>query len=246
MSKIPPANDHSQSDQPLSVHRLDLGRRQRLGMLEAIWGEHKTAEQIARILEETQAAGELALATRVSPEKAAAVSVALGGRATSLQLQHHLEARCLIAGALPAADPQRGRVVVLSGGTSDLPVASEIALALACHGIRTEQLLDVGVAGLHRLLGQLEHLADADVLIACAGMEGALPTVLAGLMPQPVIGVPVSVGYGVSAGGHAALQGMLASCAPGLSVVNIDNGYGAAMVALRILGLRGAADRGRP
>ncbi|MFO0104434.1 MAG: AIR carboxylase family protein, partial [Cyanobium sp.] len=103
------------------------------------------------------------------------------------------------------------------------------------HGIGSRLVLDVGVAGLHRLLGQLEHLEQAHVLIACAGMEGALPTVLAGLMPQPVIGVPVSVGYGVSAGGKAALQGMLASCAPGLSVVNIDNGYGAAMAALRIL-----------
>ena len=102
-------------------------------------------------------------------------------------------------------------------------------------GIATELLLDVGVAGLHRLLDQLERLQPARVLIACAGMEGALPTVLAGLVPQPVIGVPVSVGYGVSAGGQAALHGMLASCAPGLTVVNIDNGYGAAMAALRIL-----------
>jgi hypothetical protein len=98
-----------------------------------------------------------------------------------------------------------------------------------------ELVLDVGVAGLHRLLDRLEDLERASVLIACAGMEGALPTVLAGLVPQPVIGVPVSVGYGVSAGGRAALHGMLASCAPGLTVVNIDNGYGAAMAALRIL-----------
>jgi NCAIR mutase (PurE)-related protein len=131
-------------------------------------------------------------------------------------------------------------------------VAAEARLALACHGVDSQLVLDVGVAGLHRLLDQLEGLRAARVLIACAGMEGALPTVLAGLLPQPVIGVPVSVGYGVSAGGVAALHGMLASCAPGLTVVNIDNGYGAAMAALRILqapsppaGLRdaGAGDR---
>jgi len=126
---------------------------------------------------------------------------------------------------------------VLSGGTSDLPVAAEARLALACHGIEADLILDVGVAGLHRLLSRLDQLRSADVLIACAGMEGALPTVLAGLVSQPLIGVPVSVGYGVSAGGNAALHGMLASCAPGLTVVNIDNGYGAAMAALRILGL---------
>ena len=221
-------------------HRLDLGRRQRLGMVEAIWGEHKSVAQIARILEELNAAGELALATRITPEKAKAVA-ALLEPSGELQLRHHPEARCLTAGCLPSADPGRGRVAVLGAGTSDLPVAAEAQLALACHGIATELVLDVGVAGLHRLLGRLEDLRSATVLIACAGMEGALPTVLAGLLPQPVIGVPVAVGYGVSAGGAAALNGMLASCAPGLTVVNIDNGYGAAMAALRILSSHVAA-----
>ncbi len=218
--------------------RLDLGRRQRLGMVEAVWGEHKSAAQIAAILQEFAAAGELALVTRVDDAKAQAVAGALAN--CNLQLQDHRQARCLTAGALPPVDPGRGRVAVLGGGTSDLAVASEAQLALACHGIAAELVLDVGVAGLHRLLDQLETLRQTDVLIACAGMEGALPTVLAGLLPQPVIGVPVAVGYGVSAGGMAALHGMLASCAPGLSVVNIDNGYGAAMAALRIL--RGAAE----
>lgn len=219
-----------------SEHRLDLGRRQRLGMVEAIWGENKSAEQIARILIATHAAAELALATRIEPAKAHAVALELGPNlAGELQLQHHLQARCLTAGSLPSPDSSRGRVAVLGGGTSDLPVAAEAQLALACHGIASELVLDVGVAGLHRLLDRLEELRRAPVLIACAGMEGALPTVLAGLLPQPVIGVPVAVGYGVSAGGMAALNGMLASCAPGLLVVNIDNGYGAAMAALRIL-----------
>ena len=222
-------------------HRLDLDRRQRLGMVEAIWGEHKSAEQIARIFEALHAAGELGLATRVSPEKVGAVA-ALLEPAGELRLRHHPEARCLTAGNLPSPDPSRGQVAVLGAGTSDLPVAAEAQLALACHGIATELVLDVGVAGLHRLLDRLDELRSATVLIACAGMEGALPTVLAGLLPQPVIGVPVAVGYGVSAGGAAALNGMLASCAPGLTVVNIDNGYGAAMAALRILSSRAARE----
>ena len=226
--------------------RLDLQRRHRLGMAEAIWGEHKTADQIASILLRLQRAAELALATRVDAAKAEAVQRCLQADpigATHLdQLQFHPEARCLSLGPPATLRPDLGEVVVLTGGTSDLPVASEAQLALHWHGIRCERLLDVGVAGLHRLLDQLERLRRAQVLIACAGMEGALPTVLAGLVPQPVIGVPVSVGYGVSAGGQAALHGMLASCAPGLSVVNIDNGYGAAMAALRILNSAPAAD----
>ena len=225
--------------------RLDLQRRQRLGMVEAIWGEHKTAAQIAPILVRLQASGEPALATRVDEAKAIAVAelLAADGATAALvpQLQHHPEARGLSLGDPLPPRPELGHVVVLSGGTSDLPVAAEARLALHWHGIASELLLDVGVAGLHRLLNQLERLSPAKVLIACAGMEGALPTVLAGLMPQPVIGVPVSVGYGVSAGGQAALHGMLASCAPGLAVVNIDNGYGAAMAALRILSSGAAA-----
>jgi hypothetical protein len=220
--------------------RLDLQRRQRLGMVEAIWGEHKSAAQIAEILEQLAQSGELALATRVDATKAEAVRQLLLNDPKAAdpldQLHFHADARCLSLGPPAPARTELGQVVVLSGGTSDLPVASEAQLALRWHGIEAELLMDVGVAGLHRLLGELERLRDARVLIACAGMEGALPTVLAGLLPQPVIGVPVSVGYGVSAGGTAALHGMLASCAPGLTVVNIDNGYGAAMAALRILG----------
>jgi len=212
-------------------HRLDLQRRQRLGMVEAIWGEHKSSDQLARIMRKLHEAGELALATRVEADKAAEVRALLSDQ----PLIHVSEARCLISPQLPPSDPSLGAVAIVSGGSSDLAVAREAQLALACHGVEAELVLDVGVAGLHRLLDRLEQLRSARVLIACAGMEGALPTVLAGLLPQPIIAVPVSVGYGVSAGGQAALMGMLASCAPGLSVVNIDNGYGAAMAALRIL-----------
>ncbi len=206
-------------------------------MVEAIWGETKSAQQLAAIVSRFHQAGELALATRVAPEKAEAVIRLL----PELTLTHHPEARCLTAGAMPAINPNRGRVAVLGGGTSDLTVVAEAELALRCHGVASDRLLDVGVAGLHRLLERLPELESVAVLIVCAGMEGALPTVVTGLVPQPVIGVPISVGYGVSAGGHAALNGMLASCAPGLTVVNIDNGYGAAMAALRILGQPSAA-----
>ena len=211
--------------------RLDLKRRQRLGMVEAVWGEHKTVQQITAILERFAASGELGLVTRVSDDKADAVAQVLPA------VVIHAEARCLTYGDLPPAPAGPPAVAVLSGGSSDRTVVAEAALALRCHGIGVDLLMDVGVAGLHRLLDQLPRLEPARVLIACAGMEGALPTVLTGLVPQPVIGVPVSVGYGVSQGGRAALEGMLASCAPGLAVVNIDNGYGAAMAALRILRL---------
>jgi len=216
----------------LQESRLDLQRRRRLGMVEAVWGQHKSVDQIVAILQTMQSAGELALVTRVDQTKAAAVQE----RCPSVQIHH--QAACLTLGEIPVTG-QESQVAVLSGGTSDRRVAEEAALALRVHGVATASFLDVGVAGLHRLLDVLPELRPMSVLIACAGMEGALPTVLAGLVPQPVIGVPVSVGYGVSAGGRAALDGMLASCAPGLSVVNIDNGYGAAMAALRIL--KGAA-----
>ena len=209
--------------------RLDLQRRSRIGMIEAIWGENKTSEQIVEILNILATANELALVTRVDPEKAKSV------RKLIRNVQFHSQSRCLTLG-LPSKSPDcSAEVLILSGGTSDLVVASEAELALRCHGINSELLLDVGVAGLHRLIAQLDRIKEAKVLIACAGMEGALPTVLAGLVPQPVIGLPVSVGYGVSSGGKVALEGMLSSCSPGLVVVNIDNGYGAAMAALRIL-----------
>ena len=214
---------------PLQDARLDLNRRRRLGMVEAVWGEHKTADQIIAILQRFAEAGELGLVTRVDAEKAAAVQQRLPA------VQVHPEARCLSLGQLPDPPDGPAAVAVLSGGSSDRSVVCEVALALQLHGIGVDLVMDVGVAGLHRLLDQLPRLKTARVLIACAGMEGALPTVLAGLVPQPVIGVPVSVGYGVSQGGRAALDGMLASCAPGLCVVNIDNGYGAAMAALRML-----------
>jgi NCAIR mutase (PurE)-related protein len=211
--------------------RLDWQRSDRIGISEAIWGLHKSVDQIVAILEAFAVKDQPALVTRVDEAKAQAVLQ----RCNPELVRFEARARCLTSGTPPTLRPELGTVTVLSGGTSDLPVAAEAQLALHWHGIDSGLLLDVGVAGLHRLMEQLPKLQQSSILIACAGMEGALPTVLAGLLPQPVIGVPVSVGYGVSAGGRAALDGMLASCAPGLVVVNIDNGYGAAMAALRIL-----------
>ncbi len=208
---------------------LDFDRLRRLGMVEAIWGEHKSCEQIVGILRDLEEASQLALVTRVTQEKAETLL------RTFEKAEYHPQASCLTLGPSFVIDESLGEVLVVTGGTSDLNVAAEAVVSLRCHGIKTEILMDVGVSGLQRLLGRLDKFKTARTVIVCAGMEGALPTIIAGLIPQPVIGLPVSVGYGVSMGGKAALQGMLASCAPGLLVVNIDNGYGAAMAALRII-----------
>mgnify|MGYP003339734996 FL=1 len=182
--------------------RLDVDRRNRLGMVEAIWGEHKTTNQIVAALEGLRRAGEVALVTRMDSAKSEAVLQALEARGwDASEWSHHADASCLTTRSLPAPEPDQASVAILAGGSSDLRVASEAMISLACHGIASDLLLDVGVAGLHRLLARIDDLRRAPLLIACAGMEGALPTVLAGLLPQPVIGVPVSVGYGVSEGG---------------------------------------------
>ena len=208
---------------------IDFQRRRRLGIVEAIWGEHKTVKQISKILRKFQIASEIALVTRLSPEKGKELLQEFPSA------KFHSKAGCLTIGDLAESNSSLGEVIILSGGTSDLKVASEAETSLNIHGIKTKLLIDVGVAGLYRLLERLDEIKKARVVIACAGMEGALPTVLTGLIPQPVIGLPVSVGYGISSQGKTSLEGMLASCAPGLVVVNIDNGYGAAMAAIRIL-----------
>ena len=208
---------------------IDFQRRKRLGVIEAIWGEHKSIKQISEILKKYQLASEMALVTRLTKEKAEKLLIDFPSA------KFHEISSCLTMGSFEECISSKEEVIILTGGTSDLGVASEAEIALNLHGIKTKLLIDVGVAGIHRLLERLEEIKSAKVVIACAGMEGALPTVLAGLIPQPIIGLPVSVGYGISGGGKTALEGMLASCAPGLLVVNIDNVYGAAMAALRIL-----------
>ncbi len=208
---------------------IDFQRRNRLGVIEAIWGEHKSIEQISEILKKFQMASETALVTRLTKEKGEKLLIDFPSA------RFHEEPGCLTMGAFKECISSEVEVIILTGGTSDLGVALEAELALKLHGKKTKLLIDIGVAGLHRLLERLDEIKSAKVVIACAGMEGALPTVLAGLIPHPIIGLPVSVGYGISSGGKTALEGMLASCSPGLLVVNIDNGYGAAMAALRIL-----------
>ena len=208
---------------------IDFQRRSRLGVIEAVWGEHKSVGQISEILKKFQLASETALVTRLSKEKGEKLLIEFPCA------KFHEISGCLTLGESEKCISSVQEVIILTGGTSDLGVATEAEIALNLHGINTKLFIDIGVAGLHRLLERLEEIKSAKVVIACAGMEGALPTVLAGLIPQPIIGLPVSVGYGISFGGKTALEGMLSSCAPGLLVVNIDNGYGAAMAALRIL-----------
>ena len=197
---------------------IDFQRRKRLGVIEAIWGEHKSIKQISEILKKYQLVSETALVTRLTKEKAEKLLIEFPSA------KFHEISGCLTMGSFEECISSKEEVIILTGGTSDLGVASEAEIALNLHGIKTKLLIDVGVAGIHRLLERLEEIKSAKVVIACAGMEGALPTVLAGLIPQPIIGLPVSVGYGISGGGKTALEGMLASCAPGLLVVNIDNG----------------------
>jgi pyridinium-3,5-biscarboxylic acid mononucleotide synthase len=205
---------------------LDHQRLLRTGIPEVIYGASKTSEQIAAIAEAMLLQGGPVLATRVDSEKAAKVMLKLP------QFLYFDDARMLVANPKPADTANyRGQTLVITAGTSDMPVAEEARLTLESLGHPVQKLYDAGVAGLHRLLGRQHLLRQATVIIVVAGMEGALPSVVGGLVSCPVIAVPTSVGYGASFGGIAALLGMLNSCAPGVAVVNIDNGFGAACMA---------------
>ena len=210
----------------LRFARVDLHRSLRHGVPEAVFCPGKTPEQVVAIVRRLAEAHENILATRAEP----AVIRAL--EESGLQCRVHAEARLVVV--KPRAHEGVGLIVVVSAGTSDLPVSEEAAVAAEAMGNRVERLYDCGVAGLHRLVPHLDRLNEANVIIAVAGMEGALPSVIGGLVDRPVIAVPTSVGYGASFGGVAALLAMLNSCAPGVSVVNIDNGYGAAAQANQI------------
>lgn len=213
----------------LGFARLDLSRPRRTGMGETIYCPGKTAEQLVAILRAFAEADQAVLGTRCTPEQARAVTEA------GLAADYDATGRTLILGS--SAAPTLGRVIVLTGGTADLPVAEEAARTATFFGAEVTRCYDVGVAGLHRLLGRLDEVRAADVIIAVAGMEGALGSVVAGLVEAPVIAVPTSVGYGAAFEGLAPLLSMLNSCAEGLAVVNIDNGFGAAVMACRILRL---------
>ena len=213
--------------QDIGYAKVDLHRKIRQGTAEVIYGEGKTPEQIIGICSTMLNNGqETILITRLSKESSEIVS-------QSHALTYHPQAKIGIIGKLPTPDGL-GKIVIATGGTSDLPVAEEAALTAEALGNEVVRLYDVGVAGVHRLLSHLDLLMDASVVIAVAGMEGALASVVGGLVDCPVIAVPTSVGYGASFGGVSALLSMLYSCASGVSVVNIDNGFGAGYCASRI------------
>lgn len=209
--------------------RIDHHRELRTGLPEVIYAAGKTPQQTADIFSHMAASGSRVLATRATAEHFTAVQ-ALTPTAT-----WHEAARCItLTPQASTLSPPRGHIAVLCAGTSDLPVAEEAAVTASLFGARVTRLYDVGVAGLHRLLSVRAQLLEANVVIVCAGMEGALPSVVGGLVAVPVIAVPTSVGYGASFGGLAALLGMLNSCSPNVTVVNIDNGFGAAYSATLI------------
>ncbi len=208
--------------------RIDHQRHQRTGFPEVVWGPGKTPEQIAEILCRMRPHYPCVMATRITPEVFAAVRSRLGGL-------HYFEV-AQICSTAPILPPRYvGQVGLVCAGTADLPVAEEAAITLELSGFAVERFWDVGVAGIHRLLSVRDRLDHMHILIVVAGMEGALPSVVAGLVKAPVIAVPTSIGYGANLGGIAPLLTMLNSCAPGIGVVNIDNGFGAAMLAAKML-----------
>ncbi len=214
----------------LNFVRVDLGRAERCGRAETIFCEGKLPSEVAAIAAILREAGQTVLATRAAKEHFHAVA------SNFSDAVWHERARCITVGSAPA--PSTGRTVgVICAGTADLPVADEAAVTLESFGQRVGRITDVGVAGLQRLLDEKDRLRSFSVLIVVAGMEGALPSVVAGLVDRPVIAVPTSVGYGANLGGLAALLGMLTSCSSKVTVTNIDNGFGAACAADAILRL---------
>jgi NCAIR mutase (PurE)-related protein len=221
------AESHWTAPQELLDVQLDLDRGERRGYPEAVYCEHKTPAQLTTIAALVRESGTPTLFTRADAAHAEAVLAELP------DARHDVRARLL---AWPAAPPppSGGLVVVAAAGTSDLPVAREAQLTAEHLGRRSELVMDVGVAGLHRVLARLDLLREASVVVVVAGMDGALPSVVAGLVRAPVVAVPTSVGYGAAFEGLAALLTMLNSCSPGVAVVNIDNGYGAGHLAAQI------------
>ena len=209
--------------------KLDHHRSLRTGMPEVIFAAGKTVEQVTRIFERMARAGGNVLATRANREMFEAI-LELEWPLDCPRPEFNPTARTITLAQAPTT-PGKGTIAVVCAGTSDLPVAEEAVVTARLMGNEVELIADVGVAGIHRLLAQKSSLQSARVLIVCAGMEGALPTVVGGMVNAPVLAVPTSVGYGASFGGVAALLGMLNTCAPNVSVVNIDNGFGAACIA---------------
>jgi len=213
--------------QDLGFARVDHHRQVRQGFPEVVFGQGKTADQIAAIARTLVGAGQNLLVTRATPDAHRAVAESLP------DARYHESARCITLEVRPAPRGH-GTIAIAAAGTADLPVAEEAAVTATIMGNTIDRIYDVGVAGLHRLLREHDRLCAARVIVVCAGMEGALPSVVAGLVDVPVVAVPTSVGYGASFGGLTALLAMLNSCATGVSVVNIDNGFGAAAIASSI------------
>lgn len=211
---------------------MDWDRSRRTGLPEAVLAEAKSSAHLTALLTEAQQTNHPLLLTRLQPDQYEALPAELRDG-----LDYDPVSRTAFAGLLPPLSGQP-RVVIVTGGLADLPAATEAARTLRFCGHDSVLIADVGVAGLWRLLDRIDTIRSFDVIIAVAGMEGALFSVLAGLVQSPIIALPVAVGHGVTAGGHAALTSALGSCAPGLTVVNIDNGFGAAQAAVRILLLR--------
>ncbi|ETR73247.1 MAG: 1-(5-phosphoribosyl) carboxylase [Candidatus Magnetoglobus multicellularis str. Araruama] len=207
---------------------VDHHRTLRKGFPEVIYGEGKRTQQIIGIMQAMHKQNSPIIVTRLSSDKAAKILLAFPAA------QYYEDARFLICYSEPIPELGRGKILVISAGTSDIPVAREAYLTAKYMGNKIDSIYDVGVAGIHRLLGYREQIESASVLIVVAGMEGALPSVVAGLVDRPVIAVPTSVGYGLSLNGLSALLGMLNSCASNVAVVNIDNGFGAGYVASTI------------
>jgi NCAIR mutase (PurE)-related protein len=224
------ARDVGRIDSPLV--RPDLDREERKGVPEVILAESKSMEQAVAITQRHLAEKGRAIVSRVSPELAASLRRLASG---DIEMKYYEHARAAVLhGPSGQPRPTGGRVGLISAGTSDVPVAEEAMVMAHEMGCTVYPAYDVGVAGLHRLFEPLEHLvaeADVDVIVVAAGMDGALPSVVSGLVPVPVIGLPTSVGYGLGGQGVAALYGMLQTCSPGLAVVNIDNGIGAGVIA---------------
>lgn len=220
----------------LGFAAVDHHRALRQGVPEVIFGEPKTAEQIIAIAREIASAGQNVLVTRIDQAKADAIAAALPG----FEYAPIARTGALVKAPVPA---RQGTVAVVTAGTSDLPVSEEAVETLIAVGLTPLRMYDVGVAGLHRLLHRLDALRSADCVIVVAGMEGALPSVVGGVVSAPIIAVPTSVGYGTAMSGFTALFAMLTSCASGIVVVNIDSGFGAAMAAHRILGGQSRAPR---
>lgn len=224
----------------LEFARIDHHRELRQGMPEVVLGAGKDPAQIVAIAGRLVAAGQNVLVTRVDADKAERVLLEVP------ELHHNPTARTLSLEARPRPTLACAPVALVTAGTSDVPVAEEAAETLRLVGVPFERVFDVGVAGIQRLFAELDRLARAPALIVVAGMEGALPSVVGGLLAAPIVAVPTSVGYGAAAGGYAALLGMLSGCAAGVTVVNIDNGFGAAMaVARMLLNGPGSAERRR-